>query len=124
MHSQTSLIASQVRLQQWIEQIQDCKNRPKEMNVDEWCQLHGITKTNYYYRLRRVREACLDSAKIEAVPSFVELPAPTSQTTPVEPVPSDTAGVMCLSNGIRIELHNRASTEFLKNLIQAVHYAE
>ena len=25
-----------------------------------WCAQHGITKANYYYRLKRVRKACLD----------------------------------------------------------------
>ena len=59
MSSQTSLVAKQCRLQTWALQIQECQNRPKDMSVDDWCLQHNITKTNYYYRLRRVREACL-----------------------------------------------------------------
>ena len=57
MSSQTSLVAEQVRLQQWAAQIQDCKNRPADMKVETWCSEHGITKANYYYRLKRVRKA-------------------------------------------------------------------
>lgn len=53
MKSQTSLIASQCRLQQWAKQIQDCQNRPVDMQVAEWCEMNGITTSNYYYRLRR-----------------------------------------------------------------------
>ena len=45
------------------------------MKVDALCQEHGITKANYYYRLRRVREACLELC--EPSPSFVELTAST-----------------------------------------------
>lgn len=30
------------------------------MSVVGWCASHCITKANYYYRLRRVREACLE----------------------------------------------------------------
>lgn len=60
MNTQTSLVAEQVRLQQWAEQIKECQNRPSDMKVDAWCSAHGITKANYYYRLRRVREACLE----------------------------------------------------------------
>lgn len=30
------------------------------MSIIECCSRNGITKTNYYYRLRRVREACLE----------------------------------------------------------------
>ena len=74
MNTQTSLVAEQIRLQQWGDQIRDCENRPSDMKVDVWCQEHGITKANYYYRLRRVREVCLEFC--DPVPSFVELTAP------------------------------------------------
>ena len=58
MKSQTSLVASQVRLQHWAEQIKDCQNRPEDMDVKTWCDQNGLTKANYYYRVRKVREAC------------------------------------------------------------------
>ena len=51
MNTQTSLVAEQIRLQQWVDQIRDCQNRPSDMKVDAWCREHGITKANYYYRL-------------------------------------------------------------------------
>ena len=42
MNTQTSLVAEQVRLQQWAEQIKECQNRPSDMKVDAWCSAHGI----------------------------------------------------------------------------------
>ncbi len=42
MNTQTSLVAEQIRLQQWADQIRDCQNRPSDMKVDVWCQEHGI----------------------------------------------------------------------------------
>ena len=60
MATQTSLIAQQVRIRQWAEQIRACQNRPAVMDVDTWCVQNNLTKSNYYYRLRRVRKACLD----------------------------------------------------------------
>ena len=42
MSSQTSLVAEQVRLQQWAAQIQDCKNRPADIKVETWCSEHSI----------------------------------------------------------------------------------
>lgn len=54
MSSQTSLVAEQVRLRQWAAQVQECQSRPADMKVETWCSEHGITKANYYYRLRRV----------------------------------------------------------------------
>ena len=52
MATQTSLIAQQVRIRQWAEQIRACQNRPAGMDVDTWCVQNNLTKSNYYYRLR------------------------------------------------------------------------
>ena len=60
MSSETTMVAEQYRLQEWAAQIRECQNRPAGMSVIDWCACHGITKTNYYYRLRRVRKACLE----------------------------------------------------------------
>ena len=72
MTTQTSLMAEQVRLQEWAEQVRDCKNRPRGMNVETWCDQNNITKANYYYRLRRVRKAFLDQMQTEQS-NFIEL---------------------------------------------------
>ena len=66
MSSTTTAVAVQYRLQEWAAQIRECQNRPAGMSVIDWCASHGITKANYYYRLRRVREACLESLAPEA----------------------------------------------------------
>lgn len=47
--------------------VQECRNRPNGMSVDEWCQANNITKANYYYRFAQVRKACLDSIPSNAV---------------------------------------------------------
>lgn len=78
MTTQTSLVAEQVRLQQWAEQVRDCKNRPRGMDVETWCAQNNITKANYYYRLRRVRKACLDQMQTEQA-DFIELPMPSEK---------------------------------------------
>ena len=123
MNTQTSLVAEQIRLQQWADQIRDCQNRPSDMKVDVWCQEHGITKANYYYRLRRVREACLELC--DPSPSFVELTAPTDSLQPkVSHTHSYVAAALHTENGITIDLYNDASPEFLRNLIGAASHAE
>ena len=76
MATQTSLVAQQVRLRQWAEQIRECQNRPEGMDVQTWCTQNNITKANYYYRLRRVRKACLEHIQKES---------PAQQIVPVEP---------------------------------------
>ena len=76
MSSETSIVAESFRLQEWAAQIRDCQNRPAGMSVASWCADNGITKSNYYYRLRRVRKACLDHIQEEI---------PAQQIVPVEP---------------------------------------
>lgn len=66
MRSATTAVAVQYRLKEWAEQIRECQNRPTGMSVVDWCASHGITKANYYYRLRRVRQACLENLPPEA----------------------------------------------------------
>ena len=60
MSSETSMAAVGFRLQEWAAQIRECQSRPAGMSVSSWCADNGITKANYYYWLRRVREACLE----------------------------------------------------------------
>lgn len=76
MSPKTAIVAAQYRLWEWAAQIKDCQNRPAGMSVAEWCASNGITKANYYYRLRRIREACLDNIPRETL---------SPQVVPVEP---------------------------------------
>ena len=122
MGSQTSLVAKQCRIQSWAMQIKDCQNRPENMTVDEWCLQNNITKANYYYRLKCVRQACLDS--MESTPAFVELPVPKMKPTNECITSSATAAVIHGANGLTIELHENASAEFMRNLIGACAYAQ
>lgn len=52
MAEQTSLVAQQVRLMHWAEQIRECQNRLEGMDVSTWCEQNNITKANYYYPLK------------------------------------------------------------------------
>lgn len=122
MGSQTSLVAKQCRIQSWAIQIKDCQNRPADMTVDEWYLQNNITKANYYYRLKCVRQACLDS--MESTPTFVELPVPEIKSTNECTTISTTAAVIRGANGVTIELHENASAEFMRNLIGACAYAQ
>ena len=123
MSSQTSLVAKQFRLQTWAAQIQDCQNRPEGMNVDEWCRQNNITKANYYYRLKRVRQACLDSIQ-ESEPAFIELPALQEPVSKPTTVTTNVSAVLHVSNGLTIDLCDNASTEFMQQILGALRYVE
>ncbi len=122
MTEQTSLVAQQVRLMQWAEQIKDCQNRPDGMDISTWCAQHNITKANYYYRLKRVRQMCLEQLPETAQPSFVEL----QQQPTVKPVSAAEMPVIRIKDphGLSAEIYPSASPQILQCLVEAFRHAE
>ena len=124
MKSQTSLVAQQTRLREWAEQIHDCNNRPHGMTVDEWCQGQGITKANYYWRLRKVREELLKVT--DTIPAFAEWKAPAPETTQIE---NSSLAQLKIAAVIKtdkwsMEITDQVSSAFLNTLIGAMNHAQ
>lgn len=133
MATQTSLVAQQVRIRQWAEQIRNCQNRPKGMDVEIWCTQNNLTKANYYYRLRCVRQICLDQMQDTETTAFVELPAPAPDPkkidTPKESGTCISAGTLPMiriknTRGLSAEIFSGTSPEMLCHLIKAFTHAE
>lgn len=125
MKSQTSLVATNIRLNDWALQIQDCINRPKGMDVSTWCAENGITKANYYYRLRRVREANLQSIMPDDEMPFVEIGSLQASTEIQRRQDAQhTVATIRISNNVEICITDQASQTFLRNLIGAVSHVE
>lgn len=126
MGTQTSLVARQYRLQEWASQIQECKNRPKDMTVLQWCNEHGITPANYYYRQSEVRKALLanipepaDICESQEV-SFVDISNTTDHPS-VTSEPTDHSVVARIHVGnTSIDLFNSADTACLKAVFEAI----
>ena len=90
MSSITTAVAVDYRLQQWAQLVKDCQNRPQDMTVEQWCDTKGISKSNYYYRLRCIRKACLEHVQDNSVScqQVVEIPEKITQQSRSES-PSD-----------------------------------
>ena len=124
MSSETTLMAEQCRLQEWAAQIRDCQSRPSGMSVVEWCAGHGITKANYYYRLRRVRKACLET---------IQTKMPAQQVVPVRPGllqhqeqedGNPQPGLDISIKGFSIHVTGATSMPLLAEVLRAVQHAE
>lgn len=120
MKSHTSLVAQQTRLNEWADLIRDCQNRPQGMKIDEWCQLHDITKASYYWRLRKVREAYLETA--EHTQAFVEVPS--SALHPVNTTSEHKiAAIIRSGSNLTLEITDQASASFLSTLLGVIRNA-
>jgi hypothetical protein len=130
MKTQTSIVAKQVHLQQWALQIKECQSRPKGMKVETWCLEQGISKANYYYRLKCVRKAYLEQVGVgQQSHDFVELPPPEveKQVEPADEKEShNTTPVAILRgpNNVFVELLPTATSDFLTALIGAFNHVE
>lgn len=122
MAEETSLVAQRVRLSQGAAQIRDCQNRPEGMDVTTWCAQHNITKVNYYYRLKRVRQMCLDQISNAAHHTFVELQHPEEKGT----MSAVEVPVMRIENvhGLSAEIFSSVMPELLNCLVEAFSHAE
>ena len=101
------------------------------MDVETWCAQNDLTKANYYYRLRRVREACLEQVQDAAGTAFVELPAPNTDLSeqPKDPVSDSSdriAPVIRLKNtrGLSAEIFSSVPMEMFCHLIEAFDNAQ
>lgn len=121
MEHEHSVVAKNIRLQNWANDIRDCQN--SDLTVAQWCEQHGIGIKNYYYRMKKVREAYLrehpvpkaltvDSGHTE--PRFTELLPPPADIIP------DAKPAVISAGHIRIEISENISDAFLRKIIQVL----
>ena len=124
MNSETSMVAAQYRLQEWAAQIRECQSRPSGMSVVSWCACHGITKANYYYRLRRVREACLENYPEEVPPQQI---VPVAQEILQQEKKNSNvprAGLDIYIKGFSIHVEETSSRPLLAEVLGVMRHAE
>ena len=65
----------------WAEIIKSCKS--SGMQVSEWLKQNNISKDQYYYWQRKLKDACLESLQAEQS-TFIELPVEVERCRLVE----------------------------------------
>lgn len=112
MSSITTTVARQYRLQEWASKIRG----PQNLTVKDWCIQHQITVANYYYRLRQVREACLEGMTSEVEPqAVVAVPAALIEHANAS---SDLCTLEIEINSMRICVSENTSPSLLKMVLQ------
>lgn len=116
--------------QEWMELIQEC--RTSGMSDKDWCDMHHIQRSSFYYHIRRFRDsACtIPEATLPVVhdkQEVVQLRISDSDPLPIH-TPSlknsleftgDTV-IRLTVHGIRIEITNAAAGETIANTITAL----
>ena len=91
------------------------------MNVETWCSQNGISKANYYYRLRRVREAYIETTAQNSETAFVELPVMSDQQITKKQGSTDQpVAQIHTSDDLLIDIFSSISADQLQSLIGAI----
>ncbi len=106
---------------EWLELIQQC--RTSTMSDKDWCDLHHIQRSSFYYHIRRFRDsACaIPEASLPVVhekQEVVQLRISDLDSVPVQTPAlnnslgfSDDTAIRLIVHGIRIEITNAAAGE-------------
>lgn len=122
MATETHLATQQIRLQQWAEMVRECNSRPHGMKVIDWCREYGITKDAYYYRLNRVRKACLDAVQTETEQAVV--PVSTCLLSGGMQTESIASGIDITLNQAVVHVTDQTSPQLLEMVLKVLSHAE
>ena len=70
----TRIATTQIRMQNWVEIIQD--RNASGLTIDDYCKAHELSQNAYFYWLRKIRNAALESKGV----FFTEVPLSDLQT--------------------------------------------
>ena len=128
-------VEKKYQLSKWADIVKACKS--SGMRVSEWLAQNNISKDQYYYWQRKVKDACLESMQMEQT-TFVELPVEVPQVDAHMPVikkatikakaeftVENTLPVATLKlDGVSMDIYDNASPQFIKSLAEAFLYVK
>lgn len=118
-----------VRRANWLNIVNQCKERPADVSAKQWLSDNGIKEKAYYYWLRKLRKEAYDQMQVLAVArpaeiSFAEVPIPMDNPPKSMPCTLHSDPVAVIRCGsISIEISNDISEAILNRLLQEAAHA-
>lgn len=119
----------EIRRANWLNIINQCKNRPANMTAKQWLADNGISDKSYYYWLRKIRLEAYEQLNVSTVTqstevSFAEIPIPSNEESSSSWNGSDSKPVAIIKCGnLSIGLSNDISENLLHILLKEVSHA-
>ena len=125
--SKSATVKRELRFKQWLHQVQEFNARPEGMSMTTWCRQNNIAPSTFSTRLRKVQDRFLDEKDLAPLPptntgmipsghAFVEIPSSFSI--------GNSRMVSLACGGIKIEISDDISEDFLIKLIGALNHAK
>ena len=118
------------QLKKWQCLIKECKE--SGLKITDWCAANGVSRYQYYYWLDKIQEECYEMAVNQLPITKVSAPMEVKATPFVEikhevvseaAIPVNQPAAIVQKGRLRIEIMPTASAIFIKQLLEAVHYA-
>lgn len=126
-------LETQHNLKKWAAIIKEC--RSSGMKILQWLEINNISKDQYYYWQKKLKETCIDTFERQAA-TFVELPVTKEVPASTELTVTHTVcknddsyfkdnmiAAVIKTNRVTLEITNTATPDFIKNLIEAFNHA-
>ena len=121
-------LETQHNLKEWAAIIKEC--RSSGMNMHQWLEIKNISKDQYYYWQRKLKETCIDTLERQAA-TFVELPVTKEASASTEltvthsvcenknddsSFKDNSIAAVIKTNGVTFEITKTATPDFKKIL--------
>ena len=126
-------LETQHNLKKLVAIIKEC--RSSGMKILQWLEINNISKDQYYYWQKKLKETCIDTFERQAA-TFVELPVTKEVPASTELTVTHTVcknddsyfkdnmiAAVIKNNRVTFEITNTATPDFIKNLIEAFNHA-
>ena len=111
----TKLATNTIRSQQWAAIIKD--RIESGLKVTDYCELHHLSKTQYYYWLKKIREQVIETQ----MPQLVEIQQPLPAALPKKESISGFVPEMTINIGnIKLDVNSNTSPDLIKMVLGVI----
>jgi hypothetical protein len=113
-------VTFEVRRNTWMKNISE--RNASGLSIKDWCAMHNVKETSYYYWLKKMRSEALESYCHKEEPSFIPLlPNFQNKNRKMIDHSSDTKSDMTISHGdLTITLGENTSLEVILNILKVL----
>lgn len=117
----STTVTKQLKLQHWMNIIRE--RQDSGLTIARWCKENHVTPSNYYYWLKRVKQAACDSLPIKSSIACQLVPIPSAaQTVPIASEENPVYAVRISSGDITLEFTNDVSSTLLETTLKVLSY--
>lgn len=116
----STVLKNQFLVSKWTAIMSEC--RESGLPIKEWLVQNNVSRDQYYYWKRRLKNLCLESIPTDFVELPCQVPVPqfSAKVVSNEPVPA----ASILFNSATVNIYESASADFIAKLFEAASHVK